>query len=124
MGKERNGKLGGRPFGRHCRNRRAESARDELIDTPLSSIPELPPTHRDYERRMVDRLKVSQENHRNHLKRKRLLLEAWDEVFQTLHACTLRFAPLLHTMMYEACDLRMQGIIGGRTLMGPGHGAY
>ena len=87
-------------------------ALDEIIDTPLSSIPELPPTLRDYERRMVDRRKVSQENQRNHLKRKRLLIEAWDEVCQTLHAWTLRFAPLLHTMMYEACDLRKQGIIG------------
>ena len=84
-------------------------ALDEVTDTPLSFLPELPPTHRDYERRMVGRLKVTQENH---LKRKRLLLEAWDEVFQTLHACTLRFAPLLHMMMYEACDLRTQGIIG------------
>jgi hypothetical protein len=87
-------------------------ALDEIIDTPLSFIPELPPIHRDYERRRVDRLKVTEENHRNHLKQKQLLLEAWDEVFQTLHACTLRFAPLLHTMMYEACDLRKQGIIG------------
>ena len=85
---------------------------DEIIDTPLSSIPQLPTNHRDYERRMVDRLKVAQENQRNHLKRKRLLLEAWDEVFQTLHACTLQFAPLLHTMMYDACDLRKQGIVG------------
>ena len=99
-------------------------ALDEIIDTPLSSIPELPPTHRDYERRMVDRLKVSQENQRNHLKRKRLLLEAWDEVFQTLHACTLRFASLLHTMMYEACDTCESKVLLGRTLMGPRHGAY
>ena len=85
---------------------------DEIIDTPLSSIPQLPPTHRDYERRMVDRMKVAQENQRNELKRKRLLLEAWDEVFQTLHACTMQFAPLLHTMMYDACDMRKQGIVG------------
>ena len=33
-------------------------ALDEIIDTPLSSKPELPPTHRDYERRMVDRLRL------------------------------------------------------------------
>ena len=31
-------------------------ALDEIIDTPLSSLPELPRTHRDYERRMVDHL--------------------------------------------------------------------
>ena len=87
-------------------------ALDKIIGIPLSSLPELPPIHRDYERRMVDRLKVTEENHRNHLKQKPLLLEARDEVFQTLHACTLRFAPLLHMMKYEACDLRTQGIIG------------
>ena len=40
---------------------------DEIIDTPLSSIPQLPSGHRDYERRMVDRMKVAQENQRNQL---------------------------------------------------------
>ena len=40
------------------------------------------------------------------------MLESWDEVFHMLHACTKRCAPLLHQTMYEACDMRNQGIIG------------
>ena len=45
---------------------------------------------------MVDRLKISQDNTRNHLKRRRILWEAWDELFQVLNACTKRHARLLH----------------------------
>ena len=53
-----------------------------------------------------DRLKLTQENTKNHLKRRRIMLESWDEVFHMLHACTKRCAPLLHQTMYEACDMR------------------
>ena len=62
---------------------------------------------------MVDRLKISQDNTRNHLKRRRLLWEAWDQLFQILHASTKRLAPLLHTMMWESCNLRAMGVVGG-----------
>ena len=40
-------------------------------------------------------------------------MEAWDELFNVLHECTLRFAPLVHHMLYEVCDLRPMGFIGG-----------
>ena len=85
---------------------------EEIIDMPLDALPMLAMGHRDYERRMVDRLKLTQENTKNHLKRRRIMLESWDEVFHMLHACTKRCAPLLHQTMYEACDMRNQGIIG------------
>ena len=88
-------------------------ALEEIIDIPLSSMPALPTSHRDHSRRMVDRLKISQDNTRNQLKRRRLLWEAWDELFQTLHKSTKRFAPLLHTMMWESCNLRAAGVVGG-----------
>ena len=88
-------------------------ALEEIIDTPLASMPMLAIGHREYERRMVDRLKISQENTRNHLKRRRMLWEAWDELFQILHASTKRLAPLLHTMMWESCNLRAMGVLGG-----------
>ena len=51
-------------------------ALEEIIDIPLNSMPMLALGHRDYERRMVARLKISQDNTRNHLKRRRLLWEA------------------------------------------------
>ena len=88
-------------------------ALEEIIDIPLYSMPMLPIGHREYERRMVDRLKITQDNTRNHLKRRRLLWEAWDELFQILHACTKRLAPLLHTMMWKSCNLRAMGVLGG-----------
>ena len=93
-------------------------ALEEIIDIPFSSMPMLAVGHRDYERRMVDRLKISQDNARNHLKRRRILWEAWDELFQVLHACTKRHAPLLHTMMWESCNLRAMGLgVARRTLL-------
>ena len=67
---------------------------------------------------MVDRLKITQDNTRTQLKRRRMLWEAWDELFQVLHACTKRTAPLLHTMMWESCNLRPLGVAGGH-LDGP-----
>ena len=77
----------------------------------------------DHSRRIVERLKVTQDNTRNHLRRRWLTLEAWDELFNVLHECTLRFAPLVHHMLYEVCDLRPMGFIGGH-LMVLGHGAF
>jgi hypothetical protein len=88
-------------------------ALEEIIDIPLSAMPMLAMGHRDFERRMVDRLKISQDNTRNHLKRRRLLWEAWDQLFQILHASTKRLAPLLHTMMWESCNLRAMEVLGG-----------
>ena len=73
---------------------------------------------------MVERLKISQDNTRNHLKRRRILWEAWDELFQVLHACTKRHAPLLHTMMWESCNIRATGVLGGHFMMAHSHGAY
>ena len=39
---------------------------------------------------------------KNHLKRRRIMLESWDEISHMLHACTKRFAPLLHQTMYDS----------------------
>ena len=38
---------------------------EEIIDMPLDALPMLALGHRDYERRMVDRLKLTQENTKN-----------------------------------------------------------
>ena len=101
----------------HRRVRRSASTRGDHLDIPLSLslMPMLAVGHRDYERRMVDRLKISHYNSRNHLKRsrRRILWEAWDELFQVIRACTKRHAPLLHTMMWESCNLRAMGVLGG-----------
>ena len=52
-----------------------------------------------------------------------MLESTWDEIFHMLHACTKRFAPLLHQTMYEACDMRNKASLG-RTMMAQGHGAF
>ena len=56
---------------------------EEIIDMPIGALPMLAIGHRDYERRTVDRLKVTQENTKNHHKRRRIMLESWDEVFHS-----------------------------------------
>ena len=62
-----------------------------IIDVDLSELPELPPEHRDYHRRMDTRSKIKAQNRANDQKRFQLTMEAWTELYtQGVHGnhCT------------------------------------
>ena len=55
-----------------------------IIDVDLTSLPPLPPTHRDYNRRLETRIKVQTTNRENDEKRLQITLDAWTELYTLL----------------------------------------
>ena len=87
---------------------------DSILDVDLSSVPELPPEHRDYHRRMETRTKIQTQNEANRIRRWHLTMQAWTELYTLVKTATEVTAPTLSREMKELCDLyRSDGIAGG-----------
>ena len=50
----------------------------------------LPPTHKDYERRMETRIKVKNQNAQNAVKRYNITMDAWTELYTILKSVPRR----------------------------------
>ena len=68
--------------------RRLPPACDSIVDVDLSELPELPPAHRDHERRHENRTKYIAMNKANAQKRRTITLDAWTELYTLLAAST------------------------------------
>ena len=72
-----------------------------IVDTPLTSHPELPPDHKDYERRSQFRIAAIAKNESNEKRRMQLTLRAWTEIYTLFAASTEHSAPVLHRELKE-----------------------
>ena len=65
---------------------------DEIIDTDIDNdLPGLPVVHRERERRNSERMKARMGNNLNDQKRKRITLQAWNQLFSLLDVHSQRF---------------------------------
>ena len=92
---------------------------EAIIDVDLSEHPELDLTHRDYCRRMEFRSKVIAQNKSNALKRQRIMLEAWTELYTLLKKCTEKTAPVLSRKLMTLCDMATTHSMPGGYYDGP-----
>ena len=76
-----------------------------IVDVDLANLPELPPEHRDYSRRVETRSRMIAQNESNDRKRYTITMDARTELYAKLKACTARSAPLLSRRLQETCDL-------------------
>ena len=86
------------------------AAAKQIIDFDLDELPELPVTHREHERRKVDRMKIKASNAANAQKRQTLLLDAWTKIYTLMKASTEVSSPVLSRDMQEQCDLTPGGV--------------
>ena len=85
-----------------------------IRDIDLSTLPALPETHRDHNRRLELRIKVQAQNDANATRRFTITMEAWTDLYVALKACTEKSAPLFSRQLKEACDLSVtHGVAGG-----------
>ena len=90
-------------------NGREHPAAACIVDVDMP--PALPPEHRDFSRREVERSRISAQNETNGRKRFTITMDAWTELYAKLKACTSRTAPLLSRRLQDSCDLlKTQGI--------------
>ena len=59
-----------------------------IIDMDLAWLPELPPDHRDYQRRLETRIKAQIQNDANRMKRYTITMQAWTKIYTLLKECT------------------------------------
>ncbi len=78
---------------------------DRIIDTNLDDIPELPPEHPHYQRRMELRLKHRQENEKNEIDRCNLTMRYWTALYTSIAQACEKNAPMLFRQLIELCDL-------------------
>ena len=76
-----------------------------IVDIDLSSLPMLDETHREYNRRLTDRIKIAAQNEANRRKRCALQLAEWTKIYAALKKCTETTAPVLSRELQERCDL-------------------
>ena len=75
---------------------------------------DLPPGHRDFERRKVERMKLLAHNRSNAERRYDLRMTAWTSLYALLKASTEISAPVLSRELKELCDLAItRGLPGG-----------
>ena len=74
-----------------------------IVDVDLATLPELPPEHRDYSRRVETRSRMIAQNESNDRKRYTITMDARTELYAKLKACTARTAPLLSRRLQETC---------------------
>ena len=75
-----------------------------IVDVDITTLPALPPTHRDYHRREECRTKTITQNRANAERRFILTMQAWTSLYATLKACTEKTAPVLYmhvVMLYS-----------------------
>ena len=60
-----------------------------IVDIDLTTLPELPVTHRDHERRKESRIRVAAQNQANAAKRYTLMMTAWTEIYALLKESTV-----------------------------------
>ena len=73
-----------------------------IVDVDLTTLPELPPEHRDYSRRVEARSRILAQNESNDRKRYTITMDARTELYAKLKACTAPTAPLLSRRLQEA----------------------
>ena len=83
-----------------------------IVDVEL--LPELPPEHPQYTRRMESRSRTVAQNDANARKRYTIQMDSWTALYAKLKASTARTAPLLSRRLQETCDLsKTHGITDG-----------
>jgi len=90
-----------------------------IRDHDLSLYPQLPLTHKDYEKRRELRIKLARENEQFQEKRLNTLLRLWTTGYKLLKQCTEKNAPLLSRMMYEQCNMEKSHNLAGGFMDGP-----
>ena len=78
------------------------AAAAQIIDIDLSSLPELPQDHRDYQRRLETRIKVQAQNDANASKRWAIVMDAWTDLYIAIKACTETTAPVFSRQLRDA----------------------
>ena len=87
---------------------------DEIIDIDVDNdLPGLPVVHREHERRNSERMKARMGNNLNDQKRKRITLQAWNQLFSLLHECSVKNAPMLAQLLFSVCDMSQFGLPQG-----------
>ena len=86
----------------------------------LTELPELDPSHPQFERRKELRIKLSRENEYLNEKRKTIVLTTWTELYKALAAASEQNAPTASSSWSVTC-LRAMALVGV-ILMDPRHG--
>lgn len=81
----------------------------QIIDIPLSAIPELPMGQPGYERRFETRLRAHIDNQRNAERRWEITMRAWTAIYSALKESTAKNAPMLSRELLEVCDSELRG---------------
>ena len=83
-----------------------------IVDEPL--LPELPPDHRDFERRLESNNRIQTRIKENAIKRWFITMNAWTALYGMLARCCEKTAPTLFRTLQDQCNLeKTHGLKGG-----------
>jgi len=83
-----------------------------IMDEPL--LPDLPPDHRDHERRLEYNNRIQTRIKENAVKRWFITMNAWTELYYLLARCCEKSAPTLFRTLQDRCNLeKTYGLKGG-----------
>ena len=90
---------------------------NEIKDMEL--LPELPPTHPQYERRLEHRHKAQYENGRNAERRFTIEMKVWTKHYELVHTSVSASTPMLAKEMHSLCDISQEHGTHGAYYDGP-----
>ena len=83
-----------------------------IIDHDLTKVPMHPANHRNHDKRLETRMKLTRENEIMMRKRFDIQMSEWTSIYIALAQCTETSHPTLHEEMYECCRLDDRGVPG------------
>ena len=83
-----------------------------IIDHDLTKVPMHHSGHKNFEKRMETRMKLTRENEIMMRKRFDIQMTEWTTIYIALAQCTETSHPTLHEEMYECCRLDDRGVPG------------
>ena len=84
-----------------------------IVDVPLDSLPELPVSHPQHERRHETRIRTQAQNAANTRQRYALIMEGRTKIFAAIYVSAEQSAPMFARELREQCDYARHGIDGG-----------
>ena len=89
----------------------------EVKDT--TPLPELPPSHPHYEKRLEHRHRVAHDNDINAQRRYVIEMKAWTRLYDALHTSVASTSPMLAKEMHTLCDISHKHGASGAYFDGP-----
>ena len=89
------------------------AAAKRIVDVDLALLPELPASHKEYERRKEKRIMIMAANQANAQKRFDIVMQSWTDLFSIICDATEKTAPVLTRTLRDRCVIDIPGSAGG-----------